>query len=466
MAPTDDLLDVDAATLRDLDVLSTSTPQGPTLLKLVDRTRTHAGRDHLRRLLMAPRRSAGAILALQQAYQALAADHAAYDAILRRAYADDVGRYLAANWQLPHARGGLTRMAGRAWQPSWYREYVAFADKGRVHVAALLTAVHELRTRAAASSSALLREIGEALARIDDAEEIRRLRELADRSSIGARERFDELARDFAKETLLEAIDLVGVIESWWSLAVATLEHGWVYPVPNMPSASAPSAGLHITGLVHPFLPATAIRNTLEVSGDVRVCFVTGPNMGGKSTFLKAVAIAMLLAHCGAGVPATRMAFTPVGTIFSSVQLSDSIAAGESFYLAEVRRIRDLATALIAGDAALAILDEPFRGTNVHDAADATIAIIERLVDHNQALVFIASHIAEVVPSIGADRRVCLLHFQADLTNGAPTFDYMIRPGVSTQRLGMTLLKQEAVLDLLERATRSSGGESRARTGR
>jgi DNA mismatch repair ATPase MutS len=97
--------------------------------------------------------------------------------------------------------------------------------------------------------------------------------------------------------------------------------------------------------------------------------------MAGKSTFLKAMALAVFLAHLGCGVPATAMDFPVVGTVFSSVHIVDNLSAGESFYLAEVRRMRALALALSEHQSVFAVVDEPFRGTNVHDAAEATVAL-------------------------------------------------------------------------------------------
>jgi DNA mismatch repair protein MutS len=199
------------------------------------------------------------------------------------------------------------------------------------------------------------------------------------------------------------------------------------------------------------------VPNDLYLDDRTRVCFVTGPNMAGKSTFLKAVGVAVLLAHAGCGVPAVSMEFATVRTIFSSVQVVDNLSAGESFYLAEVRRIRSLAVAIHDHGSAVAVLDEPFRGTNVHDAAEATLAVISRLIAHPAALVFIASHLAEIVPFIVDDPRVCLLHFSADVTTERPLFDYQLRKGISAQRLGMTLLKQEGVLELLDRSPVEAG---------
>jgi DNA mismatch repair ATPase MutS len=259
--------------------------------------------------------------------------------------------------------------------------------------------------------------------------------------------RFDQLARGSVKSKLLLLLQLVGDVEARWSVGAATAEHGWTYP--------RLSSQLRLTGLFHPFLGRTAVPNDLRLDPQVRVCFVTGPNMAGKSTFLKATALALLLAHLGSGVPAASMEFAPVATLFSSVQIADSLSAGESFYLAEVHRIGALAAALEDHGSAVAVVDEPFRGTNVHDAAEATLAVITRLAAHPAALVFVASHVGEVVPAILGDPRISLLNFAADVTGDRPSFDYRLRDGVSDQRLGMTLLRQEGVLDRLERAAGS-----------
>jgi DNA mismatch repair ATPase MutS len=263
----------------------------------------------------------------------------------------------------------------------------------------------------------------------------------------------DQLARGAAKSSLVRLLQCAGRVEALWSIGVATTEHGWTYP--------RPASQLRAAGLYHPFLGRTAVPNDLTLDDQVRVCFITGPNMAGKSTFLKAIALAVLLAHVGAGVPARSMEFAPVGTVFSSVQVADDLTAGESFYLAEVRRMGALASALEGHGSAVAVIDEPFRGTNVHDAAEATLGVITRLAAHPAALVLVASHVGEVVPNIRSDRRVRFLYFAADVTGEQPRFDYRLRDGVSEQRLGMTLLRQEGVLDHLERAAR---GKLTART--
>ncbi len=435
---------LDAATLHDLDVLSTSTPRGPTLVALVDRTRSRAGREALRQRLVAPTDSGGGILALQDAHQSLAADAAGYRAIFDAADTDAAERYLSSNWRLPSRGHPLRRFVDGLWRAGWFRDYLTDVGGGQFRIVSLLRAAGDLSSRLRAAKAEALNKPGATLAALLSTAETQRLLDLGGRDSTAGKVAFDQLARDAAKPLLLEIITHVATLEAMWSFGVATAEHGWAYP--------RPAAQLRTVGLFHPFLGRGAIANDLHLDPETRVCFVTGPNMAGKSTFLKAVGSAILLAHAGCGVPAVSMEFPTVRTVFSSVQIVDNLSAGESFYLAEVRRIRSLAVAVRDHGSAVAVLDEPFRGTNVHDAAEATLAVISRLVSHPAVLVFVASHLAEVVPSVVNDPRVCLLHFSADMTSDRPVFDFLLRRGLSTQRLGMTLLEQEGVLDLLEQS--------------
>lgn len=265
----------------------------------------------------------------------------------------------------------------------------------------------------------------------------------------GSRLAFDQQARGRAKERLLVLADCLGQFESLWSIAAATIEHGWTYPTVG--------DRLRIKGLTHPFLGKQAVANTFELGAEARVCFLTGPNMAGKSTFLKAVAVVTILAQIGSGVPAVSMEFVPVRTVFSSVQIVDNIGAGESFYLAEVRRIRGLANAVREYGSAVAVVDEPFRGTNAHDAAEATLAVITRLAAHKSVVTLVASHLGEIGALIANDPRIRSMHFSADVSTESPQFDFQLRDGVSSQRLGMILLKHEHVLELLDQAEAGPG---------
>jgi DNA mismatch repair protein MutS len=430
---------IDAGTLRDLDVLAASVPRGQTIWSLVDRTRSRAGREHLRQRLVAPDHGVAAILGRQRAHQAIAAELHAIGRLLDAAGADFVERYLAATWQLPAAQPALAGL----WRPAWFKEYLRAIEDGRNRVVTALGAAASLRDHLASSDATMVQEVAHRLATALASPAAGEMRALAHARSVASRLTFDGLARDTGRPVLTAIVDALGEIDAMWSLAASTAERGWIYP--------QPSTRLVVAGLRHPFLAADrSVANDLALDDATRVCVVTGPNMGGKSTFLRAIAVAMLLAHAGCGVPAAAMEFPAVATIFSSVQIIDDLGAGESFYLAEVRRIRALAEALHEHRSMLAVLDEPFRGTNVHDAAEASLGVIARLAAHPQALVFVATHVAEVADALRDDPRIRFLHFAADVIGDRPVFDYALRDGVSTQRLGMTLLRQERVLELLE----------------
>ena len=428
---------VDSATLQDLGILPSPAVRGTTLWSLVNRTRTRVGSDALRERVLAPSHDADEILSRQRAHHVLAADADVYRQALHRASPDAVERYLNATWQLPRDMPPLIRVR------QWYRQYVRDVERGRTLVAALLASADDLRERMARTDALLLRELGDEIGTLMDAPPMYALRDaLSSRTSVSALLRFDQLARERAKPSLQRLLQCLGTLEALWSMGVATVEHGWTYP--------RPSSRLRASGLFHPFLGRDAVANDLHIDDRVRVCFVTGPNMAGKSTFLKATALAVFLAHLGCGVPASSMEFRPVGTVFSSVQIVDDLMVGESFYLAEVRRIGALAAALADHGSALAVVDEPFRGTNVHDSVEATLAVITRLAEHSAVLVLVASHLGEVVPSILHDGRIAFWSFAADVTGDEPRFDYRLREGVSQQRLGMTLLRQEGILERLE----------------
>jgi DNA mismatch repair protein MutS len=440
---------VDSATLQDLEIVPTPTVRGTTLWSLINRTHTRVGSEALRKRLLNPPHTAEDILALQGAHKALAAKASAYRHTLDQAAADEVERYLNANWQLPRDMPRLIRLR------KWYGQYRQAVERGHTVVTSLLDSAADLRERLAQSDAAILQELGNEIGALIDAAATQEIRRVLSQRTSAAIFSFDQLAREGAKSNLTGLLQCVGRLEALWSVGVATSEHGWTYP--------RPSSRLRAVGLYHPFLGRSAVSNDLHLDDQVRVCFVTGPNMAGKSTFLKATAVAVLLAHTGSGVPAASMEFVPVGTVFSSVQVVDSLSAGESFYLAEVRRIGALAVALTDYGSAVAVVDEPFRGTNIHDAAEATLAVITRLAAHPAALTFVASHVGEVVPTILADPRIAFFYFAADATSDPPRFDYRLREGVSEQRLGMTLLRQEGVLDRLERSVKSDRASSTGR---
>ena len=183
-----------------------------------------------------------------------------------------------------------------------------------------------------------------------------------------------------ASSPLLRACaQAIGMVDALLSLAVAASEHGWRRPEVN--------AGLHLSikGGRHPLvergLPAGVfVSNDLDLDPDgAQIVILTGPNMAGKSTYLRQAAIIVLLAQCGSFVPAERAMIGLADRVFTRVGAHDDISAGMSTFMVEMTE-----TAYILNHAtrsSLVILDEVGRGTSTYDGVSIAQAVVEHLHD-------------------------------------------------------------------------------------
>ncbi|MDE3054685.1 MAG: hypothetical protein KGJ70_12415, partial [Gemmatimonadota bacterium] len=234
-----------------------------------------------------------------------------------------------------------------------------------------------------------------------------------------------------AEQARLRAMfDAIGWLDAAQSLASwrATLAH-WCTP-----EFTPPRKALHVEGLVHP-LVAGAVPNDLDVDGTS--VLVTGSNMAGKTTFVRALGVSAVMAEALYTVCADRWR-APRLTVRSSIGRSDSVMDGKSYYLAEVESVRALIRARDDGTQHLFLLDETFRGTNTTERVAAAYAVLRHL-DRGLDLVVVATHDLEVLDLLrGA---YAAYHFREQVTNHELTFDYRLRPGPSSTRNAIALLR-------------------------
>jgi len=257
--------------------------------------------------------------------------------------------------------------------------------------------------------------------------------------------RLDQIFRLSEKETILRLLQLIYEIDALVSMSVTTEKHGFV-----LPQVEEGPTQVHAEGLVHPGLDG-AISNAVELDQNQRVLFLTGPNMAGKTTYLRAFATAFYLAHLGIGVPAEKFSFSPAQRMFSSISLSDDLHAGISYFRAEALRVKAVAQAISEGYRVVALLDEPFKGTNVKDAFDASLAILQRFASKENCLFMFLSHLIELDEHLDDVGQIKRCHFEAQESEGRLHFNYLIQPGVSAQRLGVRVLNEERVFELLDK---------------
>ncbi|MEI7828180.1 MAG: hypothetical protein WCI31_00350 [Prolixibacteraceae bacterium] len=201
------------------------------------------------------------------------------------------------------------------------------------------------------------------------------------------------------------------------------------------------------TEMGHPLLhPAKRVRNSFGFSGTPRILIITGANMAGKSTFLRTLSINLILAMNGAPVCAKGFRFTPCD-LLSSIKIQDSLSNNESYFYAELVRIREIINHVQAHPRSLVVLDEILRGTNTKDKQTGSLGLLEKLISL-KAVVLIATHdltLGEMernYPDIVTNN--C---FEVELTNDQLTFDYKLKNGISQKLNASFLMKKMGIID-------------------
>jgi DNA mismatch repair protein MutS len=256
---------------------------------------------------------------------------------------------------------------------------------------------------------------------------------------------FDKAFREIYKEQILRLIDLVYDFDVLLSKAKACKKLKLCFPE----FIETEKANFEIEGLYHLFVNKPVL-NDIKTSDNENFIFLTGPNMAGKTTFLKSCGVAVFLAHLGMGVPAKSMKLSLFDRVFTSLNVSDNLSKGYSYFYSEVKRVKEAALALRESRKTFAIFDELFKGTNVKDAFDGSLSIINELVKWKSAFFILSSHLLELGNAIEPLPGMRFMCFDSNVENDKPTFSFKLKEGLSDERLGMIILRNEKIFDLLD----------------
>lgn len=149
------------------------------------------------------------------------------------------------------------------------------------------------------------------------------------------------------------------------------------------------------------------------------------------------------------GVPAKRMKISPFKALFSSLNTTDNLSIGYSYFYSEVMRVRKAAETLQKEKKAFMIFDELFKGTNIKDAFDGSMLVINGLLKWDSGMFILASHLTELSKKIDDRPSVFFRYFDSSVDNGKPVFSYKICDGKSDERLGLIILQNEKIEELL-----------------
>lgn len=256
----------------------------------------------------------------------------------------------------------------------------------------------------------------------------------------------DRILRAELKTNLKNIVAFYYEIDSLLSMAKTNIENNFQFPE----FAEDETCLFQAEELYHPLLKK-AMPCNVEINKDSNFIFLTGPNMAGKTTFLKAAGISVYLAHIGMGVPAKSARMSYFDSLFTSINVPDNVLKGYSYFFSEVKRVKQLAELLNNGENVFALFDELFKGTNLKDAYDASSMVISGLVQWKNSTVILSSHLWELWVNIRSFQNARSFYFESEIKNGTPVFTYSLKSGVSDMRLGMTIIKNEKIMDLLNK---------------
>ncbi len=197
-------------------------------------------------------------------------------------------------------------------------------------------------------------------------------------------------------------------------------------------------AGLEIEGGRHPVVEAQVddfIANDLRLGTTRRMLVVTGPNMGGKSTYMRQAALIVLLAHCGSFVPARACRLGPLDAIYTRIGASDDLASGRSTFMVEMTEAAAILHA--ATERSLVLMDEIGRGTSTFDGLALAFAIARHLIERNRALTLFSTHYFELT-RLSHDYPECAnVHLDAVEHGRRIVFLHAVEDGPASQSYGI-----------------------------
>lgn len=259
----------------------------------------------------------------------------------------------------------------------------------------------------------------------------------------------DGILRFSQRNAIQKLLHYIYMLDVYQSVAKVALKNNFVFPK----ALAKETNMIHLEGVYHPQL-SRPIPNSITITSENHIVFLTGANMAGKSTFMKSVGIALFVAHMGFPVAAKNMEFSVKDGMFSTINLPDNLSMGYSHFYAEVLRVKKVAEQLSQNKCLLVLFDEMFRGTNVKDAYDATLALTQAFDKKDNSSFIISTHITEAGKVLQEkDHHISYIYLPTIMKGKVPEYTYQLQSGISEDRHGMIIINNEGILDILKNKT-------------
>jgi DNA mismatch repair protein MutS len=440
----------DKTTLRDLSIF-TSDGSG-SVFALLDHATTQAGRDMLRRHIQHPPESFEQLCQVQQAIIFMSQNPDAWPKIILNGTLVMLDKFYESADTISAPPSGLTLLLSSFFQRVLHKQEYFLTQFSLSHVSDFLKGCMQLADIGDMPGvPALLKreanQIKEELQHrlVPEVIGITQQTKYSDLSQLSYKVRRE------MKNMIYRLVNSYARLDAWHAMAIATVTNKWVFPklLPPLP------VRFEATGITHPLLRQPIAYDT-SFDNDRNFLLLTGANMSGKTTFMRALGVNALLAHLGMGVAATSLRISFLQGVITNMQTEDNIVKGESYFFAEVQRMKQTAEKLSHRQPHLVLMDELFKGTNVHDAYECTKAVVEGLLHHPTHLMILSTHLYEVAQQFSNNTGIQFSYFVTNLgSQGNYEFTYQLRSGISNDRIGYLILQQEGVIDLLHKGTSS-----------
>lgn len=436
----------DAITFKDLSFFPAGASDG--VAGLIDRTTTAEGKEMLYKHIKTPPGTFEELLQLQESIKWWALNTEHWPSVITNGTLVMLEKFFESADNISTPPSGLAAFLGEAFQKTFNKGEYFFTQFSVSHIADFLNGCKELaKLNNQENIPALLQKEFRAIQQELQHPLTDELTRVTKDTPYRVQAKLSYHARREMKNRIYRLMQHYARLDAWQSMARATVEKEWVFPslLPSIPLC------FESMGLYHPLLQHP---KPYDISFDRQQNFLllTGANMSGKTTFMRSIGVAALLAHLGMGVPAAEMRISFFKGIITNMHVEDDILKGESYFFAEVKRMKLTAEKLLQPEPHLVLMDELFKGTNVHDAYECTRAVVEGLMNRPDHLKILSTHLYEVAKHFSDREDILFSYFVTRMTrNDNFTFDYELKEGISQDRIGYRILQKEGVLDLLHR---------------
>lgn len=435
--------EIDRQTLRDLEIFG-ERPQDPSIFRYYNRTKTFGGKLQLKAIMEYPLdnideiRERGDTIEFFRDFE--------FQLTINASQMDFIDHYFRLNKTTLKANF-LDVFFNKIWVNPNARNDLYLITTGVEKMIFLLIELEKMLT--AAATNELPSKLANTFTFFRDflqlTEISRMIKEVKAKPHRIRTYKYDRLFRGKYKEETRQIVQAIYAFDAYRAVAETAALKGLAFPE----YVESETPVLRLKGLFHPFLEEP-IANDIEMGRGQHLCFLSGPNMAGKSTFLKSVGLSVYLSQLGFPVPAKKMTTSIYKGLVTTINLPDNMGLGYSHFYSEVKRVKEVALKIKEKENVLVIFDELFRGTNVKDAYDASLAIIESLADIHRSTFFVSTHITEIAQQLQHNENIQFKFFDTKLVDNQPVYSYRLSQGISHERLGMLIVQNENIIEILK----------------